>query len=270
MKISYCLSVIVLIFALNATVKVAVLELKDIEVGGGISTILTDNLVSELSKHENFEVLEREKINSIMEEQGLQESGLCDDQKCLVKVGGLLGAEKMVTGSIGRLGNIYSLSLRMFDVETAKNQNSVTLNRECKKEELIVLLKDAAYELTEGKSGSSESISAGEYNTKMRELKEYEKKVKELESEQEKKNIGKICKNVAATVAATCAAYNAQYGYTEKQLMEKLPGWKTKYGESLNFDGNELIIPTDYMVEVTLKNVIVSHKDGQSAEVRWR
>ena len=52
--------------------------------------------------------------------------------------------------------------------------------------------------------------------------------------------------------------------------MEKLPGWKTKYGESLNFDGNELIIPMDYMVEVTLKNVIVTHINGQSAEVRWR
>lgn len=171
-----CVLLLVCVDLLFSTVKIAVLELKDIKIGGGVSTILTDNLVSELSKHENIEVLEREKINSIMEEQGLQESGLCDDQKCLVKVGGLLGAEKMVTGSIGRLGSIYSLSLRMFDVETAKNQNSVTLNRECKEEELIVLLKDAVYELTEGKSGSSESISAGEYNTKMRELKEYEKK----------------------------------------------------------------------------------------------
>lgn len=265
----YCLLIFIFIGVIHSSVKIAVLELKDIEIGGGVSTILTDNLISEVSSIDNYEVLEREKINAILEEQGLQNSGICDDQRCLVKIGGLLGAEKMITGSIGSLGEVYSLSLRIFDVETAKNENSVTLNRKCKKEELIVLLKDAVYELTEGRSGA-ETTSSSETAGKIKELKEYEKKIKEMEREQEKKNIGKICKNVAATVAATCAAYNAQYGLNDNELLKKLPEWNTEYGKSLNFDGHEMIIPMDYKVEVTLKNIIVSHIDGQSAEVRWR
>lgn len=258
-----------LLLELYSKTSIAVLELKEIGVDKSVSAILTDNLISELSSKDKYEVLEREKINNILDEQGFQNAGFCDDTKCLVKIGNLLGAEKMVTGSIGSLGSVYSLSLRIFDVETAKNDNSVTLNRKCEKEELIVLLIDAASELTGGKSGA-ESTSNSETNSKIKELKEYEKRVEELEARQEKKNIEKICKNLAATIAATIAAYNSQYGLTDEQISKKLQEWKTKYGEPLNLDGNEIIIPTDYKVEITNKNIIVNHKDGQSAEVRWR
>lgn len=67
-----------------------------------------------------FRVMERSMMEELLKEQGFQQSGACDLSECQVQMGRLLGVDKMIMGSLGRLGSIYAFSLRVLDVETGE------------------------------------------------------------------------------------------------------------------------------------------------------
>ncbi|MBF0431669.1 MAG: PEGA domain-containing protein [Fibrobacteria bacterium] len=95
---------------------IAVLDLEAIAVSEIEAKSLTDKLRSELVKTGRFLVIERNQMDEILEEQKFQLSG-CTNQECVVEVGQLLGVQEMITGSIGRVGSVYLVSLRTIDVE---------------------------------------------------------------------------------------------------------------------------------------------------------
>ena len=100
-------------------IPVAILDLE----GRGISDLeaatLTDRLRSEMVTVGAFVVVERGQMEMLLEEQGFQQTG-CTSAECAVEVGKLLGVQKMITGSIGKLGELYTVDARMFDVQTGE------------------------------------------------------------------------------------------------------------------------------------------------------
>ena len=62
-----------------------------------------DMLVTELVKKGNFRVMEREKLDAIMQEKNLQLSGDIDP-KTAVKLGKMIGVEYLIAGAITELG----------------------------------------------------------------------------------------------------------------------------------------------------------------------
>ncbi|MBU2567515.1 MAG: CsgG/HfaB family protein [Elusimicrobia bacterium] len=68
-----------------------------------LGTSASDILITELVKSEKFIVVERDKLNKIMEEQKLGQSGIVDSVTA-VQVGKILGLNAMVTGSISQFG----------------------------------------------------------------------------------------------------------------------------------------------------------------------
>lgn len=73
-------------------------------------------------------VMERSQIESILREQSLQQSGACDQSECAVEVGKLLSVDRIVIGSISRIGNALSVSARLVDVSTGEVVRSSTRN----------------------------------------------------------------------------------------------------------------------------------------------
>jgi curli biogenesis system outer membrane secretion channel CsgG len=63
----------------------------------------SDILITELVKSGKFIVVERDKINKIMEEQKFQQSGIVDTQTA-VKLGQILGLEAIVVGAVTEFG----------------------------------------------------------------------------------------------------------------------------------------------------------------------
>ena len=80
---------------------------------------LTDRLRVELFKTKHFKVIEREMMEEILKEQGFQQSG-CSTDECMVQIGKLIGVEKILGGNISKVGNIYSVSSRIVNVETGE------------------------------------------------------------------------------------------------------------------------------------------------------
>lgn len=104
---------------------VAVLDLE----GRGISAIeaatLTDRMRSELVKTGSVTMVERGQMQSILSEQDFQMTG-CTSDECAVEIGQLLGVTLMIAGSIGKIGNTYTVDVRTINIGTGQIQSTMT------------------------------------------------------------------------------------------------------------------------------------------------
>ncbi len=85
----------------------------------GISEAILDTLI----KTYRFDVVEREQLAAILEEQALSLSG-CTTTECIVQVGQLAGADKALVGKVSQVGRVFTLTLRLADVTTGKLEYS--------------------------------------------------------------------------------------------------------------------------------------------------
>ncbi|MBN2788599.1 MAG: hypothetical protein JXR69_00255 [Candidatus Delongbacteria bacterium] len=147
----YFISIITLLLITNIIysqqTSVAVIDLKNVGLEDHFSTLLTDALRAEMFKYEKFKVMNRENMQEIMGEQAFQASGVCDDNACYVEMGEVLGVEKIVTGSIGKLGSTYSLTVKMIDVETSENDKIITDRKKCSDDDLFIMIENSVKEL---------------------------------------------------------------------------------------------------------------------------
>ncbi|MCH7939865.1 MAG: hypothetical protein IID13_08980 [Candidatus Marinimicrobia bacterium] len=101
----------------GAQTNVAIIPLDAKGVSDIEASVLTDRLAFELFKTGLFTVLERGKMEEILAEQDFQLTG-CVTEECLVEVGQLLGVEQMMAGSVSKIGNTYSVILRLIDAQS--------------------------------------------------------------------------------------------------------------------------------------------------------
>ena len=97
----------------------AVMDFSGMGISGGEAQALTERLRVELFNEGSFKLLERGMMETILQEQGFQQTG-CVDSECLVEVGKLIGVEWMVSGSISQVGNVISVSAKIFAVGTGE------------------------------------------------------------------------------------------------------------------------------------------------------
>jgi TolB-like protein len=116
--------------------------------------ILTDRLTTKMAQAGKFVIIERARMNEVLAEQGFQQSG-CVSSECAVEAGSMLGVDIIVTGSIGKLGDLYTLDVRAISVESGKIVNQASQDCECK---ISVVLREVipyiANELN-GKGGTA-------------------------------------------------------------------------------------------------------------------
>lgn len=126
---------------------VAVLDLKGLGLPEQDVQIISSRVRTELVQTGRFTVVEREKMKDILDEQGLQLSG-CTNDECVVQAGRLLGVKQMVAGEIGKIGEMYTLTLRLIDVESGKITKTASEDCKCAVEEVLTKsVKNAAAKL---------------------------------------------------------------------------------------------------------------------------
>lgn len=167
-----------------AKTPVAVMMLRGSGVAEADAKFLTERLVIELQRAGVFEVMERDKMDEILREQGFQQTGACDETACLVEAGRLLPVEKMIGGSVGHVGNVYSAQIRLIDLVTGKVERTATRDYKGELEHLLTAgMRESAEELS-GKRAvqvqAAAPAAAGQDQDMMRRLLEaqYEDKTK--------------------------------------------------------------------------------------------
>ena len=99
-------------------------------------TLLTDKLRLELISSSYFKVIERSKMNVVLEEQGFQNSG-CTSDECIVEMGKLIGVSQVLAGNVGILGESHVISLRLIEVETGELTGMIQLTSNGTVQELL-------------------------------------------------------------------------------------------------------------------------------------
>ncbi|HAD81220.1 MAG: hypothetical protein A2509_06295 [Candidatus Edwardsbacteria bacterium RIFOXYD12_FULL_50_11] len=149
--------------AMGGTQKTTI-SVMDLNTSSGLSqkelSLLTDKLLNSLVEYRVYDVVERSKRDEILKEQGFQMTGACSEASCLVEVGQLLGAQKMIGGTIGKLGTIYVVELRMIDIQTGGIDLSFSRNYG-KIADLLTAMKEAAEIFSSWKPGAGQSSKPG-------------------------------------------------------------------------------------------------------------
>ena len=130
----------------NTRPTIAILDFE----GQGISVqevqTLTERMRTEIGNTNAIRLIERKAIESIMAEQGLAQSG-CVSDECAAEVGQLLGVQFMINGLIGKLGDSYTIDVKMFSVETGATERSKNVTHKGDIEGLLVEMQILAWEI---------------------------------------------------------------------------------------------------------------------------
>ncbi len=127
-----------------------VLELDNNNVDAGEARAIAERLRLYLSREEMFDVLERSRMESILNEQGFQLSGACDTEECIVQIGTMLGAQKMVAGSVSRVGTLYTLQVRIIDIGTGRIEETAFYDVDGIEQVLQTATQNCAKDLARG------------------------------------------------------------------------------------------------------------------------
>ena len=125
---------------------VAILDFEGRGINQMEAATLTDRLMSEMVSTDAVIMVERNQMNEILQEQGLQQSG-CTSSECAAEVGALLGVQNMVSGAFGKLGNTYTVDAKMFSVETGATIRSSSKTHKGDVDGLLVIIEVVAWEL---------------------------------------------------------------------------------------------------------------------------
>ncbi len=127
---------------------VAVLDFE----GRGISAMeaqtLTDRFNTAMSGTDRVVMVERGTMMDVLDEQGF-ESGGCTSDECAAEVGAMLGVQFMVSGAIGKLGETYTIDIKMFSVATGAAEKMQNVTYEGKVDGLITEIEILAWTILE-------------------------------------------------------------------------------------------------------------------------
>ncbi|OGQ90350.1 MAG: hypothetical protein A2289_26390 [Deltaproteobacteria bacterium RIFOXYA12_FULL_58_15] len=104
------------------TSKIAVLDFTAAGVEDGQAKDVTTNLVNLVAAEVGrlgFEVISTADINAMLSYEKQKDLVGCEENTtCLAEIGGALGVDMLLGGSLGKLGDTYTLSLSLVDIKT--------------------------------------------------------------------------------------------------------------------------------------------------------
>jgi WD40 repeat protein len=118
-------------------------------VGPDAATVLGDTVRAALLKTGRVTLIDRANTNKILAEQRFQMSGAVSPESA-VSLGRLLGAKALASGTVSKLGEVYTVSLTLTDVETGHVLGTAQEQARCGEEDLFLVASTAALKLAAG------------------------------------------------------------------------------------------------------------------------
>ena len=137
-----------LVFAQDFRQTVAVIDFDASGISQLEATSLTNRFRTAVGDVGAMRLVERGMMEEVLQEQGFQQTG-CTSEECAVEVGQLLGVQNMIGGSIGRVGETFTLDVRMISVQSGISLVTKQKTYAGKIDGLIIEVEVLAYELYE-------------------------------------------------------------------------------------------------------------------------
>ncbi len=121
--------------------KIAVWDLEARNTPATHAKELTSILVSEIAQTRKYEAFSQDNVRTLAGFTAERMMLGCTDSKCLTALG-QMDIAKLISGSVGKIGNVYSISLNLFDTQNAKAENAIS--EFCRTEEELILMVQRA------------------------------------------------------------------------------------------------------------------------------
>jgi|GEM_PF-1451644 len=105
----------------------------DAEISQSLATVLS----SEIRKIEGASVISKEDIRAMIDLEAQKSALGCADESCLAELGDALGVERLVVGSVGKVGSTYVVGLRLINTTDSSVENRVTESFDGQESQLI-------------------------------------------------------------------------------------------------------------------------------------
>jgi hypothetical protein len=128
--------------------RIAVLEIRALGTEAAKAELLSEVALTEAAGMGGFDVVGKSDIASVMGfEKQKQVMGCAEDSSCLAEIGGALGVDLILVGSLGTLGDLFRLDLKLVDTKKAKVRARVGVTVEGKEGQLVAAVQKAIRDL---------------------------------------------------------------------------------------------------------------------------
>ena len=127
-------------------ITVAVLDFSPRGISNLEAQTLTDRFATEINKTGAAILVDRNVVNEVMQEQGYTQAE-CSSEECAAEVGAMLGVQFMISGSLGKLGETYTIDAKMFEVATGAAEKTINTTYAGKVDGLITEIEILAWEM---------------------------------------------------------------------------------------------------------------------------
>jgi TolB-like protein len=107
---------------------------------------LANDFLSALHRTGHFDIVDREDMSAILEEQKFQASDLADEEE-VVELGGLVGVDLFVACTVKSVEGLYQITARLISVETGRVVQIVSRKSLAKVDFLTAMFNEVAFDL---------------------------------------------------------------------------------------------------------------------------
>ena len=149
LKPIYYIKIILFVCSLafsNEKPTVAILDFEFYGVEKNQVNMLIERMRTEIGNTKAVRLIERNAVDKIMQEQKFQLAGVTNNE-IATKLGNLLGAQFMINGVIGKIGNKYTIDCKMFSVETGETVKTSNATYEGNISDLLLEMQIMAWDI---------------------------------------------------------------------------------------------------------------------------
>jgi len=117
-------------------IKIAVADFEGHGIAATDASSLAERFTAELSSTGKFFVIEHSRMTEIFKQAAFEQTW-CNDPSCAKAIGKLVAVDKMVLGSVSKVGGIFTVNIRLTNVETGAVEKNFSEDCDCGIEELL-------------------------------------------------------------------------------------------------------------------------------------
>ena len=128
--------------------KLAVLEIRPLGTEASRAELLSEIALTEASAVKAYDVIGKSDIVAMLGfEKQKAVLGCSEDSACLAELGGALGVDLVLVGSLGKIGNLYRLDMKLVDARKAKIRGRIGVSVEGQEEKIVAATQRAVRSL---------------------------------------------------------------------------------------------------------------------------
>jgi hypothetical protein len=124
-------------------VRIAVLDIRPLGTESAKAELLSEVALTEAGSIRGFDVVGRSDIVALLGFERQRQMLGCGDDGCLAEMGGALGVELILAGSLGVLGDLYRIDLKLVDVKRARVRGRTGITVEGQQGKLVAAVQQS-------------------------------------------------------------------------------------------------------------------------------